>query len=327
MIEESKLFCIVVPVYNRPDELRELMDSLEHQMLRNFEVIVVEDGSTHPSRAVCEQPWSFRVHYIAQANGGPASARNAGVRSSACQAKWVLFFDSDCILPPHYMGLCEELLADYVAVQCFGGPDAAGPDFSLWQKSVSYAMTSPFSTGGIRGGSERSGRFHPRTFNMGVLREAFLQVGGFADMRYGEDVDLSIRLQRAGYQTQLFSNLFVYHKRRTTYAAFFRQVMHSGRARWTLSCKHQRTLRLVHVLPAVGVLWLCAVGVASLWWGYALLGLLPAALYGLLVFAHAWYRLRHLRGGMLSVACCATMLLAYGVGFWIEMLGLDVERG
>lgn len=302
------------------------MDSLEHQMLRNFEVVVVEDGSTRSSQEVCARPWGFDVHYLEQENGGPAAARNAGVRSPHCRAKWLLFFDSDCILPPHYMGLCEELLADYASVQCFGGPDAAGSDFSLWQKSVSYAMTSPFSTGGIRGGSERSERFCPRTFNMGVLREAFLEVGGFSDMRYGEDVDLSLRLRRAGYKIQLFSNLFVFHKRRATYGAFFRQVMHSGKARWILSRKHKSSLRLVHVLPALGVL-LIVVALTFVWYDFTLLVLLLGALYGIVVLIHAWYRLRNFRGGLISVVCCAAMLIAYGAGFWISMLGLEMQRG
>lgn len=322
MPAEETLFSIVVPVYNRPQELEELLRSLAHQSSHRFEVIVVEDGSTLRGEELCRREWGFPVHYMEQENQGPARARNTGVGSPYCRSPWVLFFDSDCILPPNYILTCEDLLQDYPEVSLFGGPDAAAPGFNHWQKCVSYAMTSPFSTGGIRGGGEGADKFYPRTFNMGVRRSAFTEVGGFADMRYGEDVDLSMRLCEAGGKSMLFKELFVYHKRRGNFRAFFRQIEHSGRARIELRKRHPGTLRLVHMLPAVGVVLLIVAATCvylPLTVGVLALGLL----YGLIILLHALIRTRNMHVALLAVPACATMLMGYGVGLLVGLLGLE----
>lgn len=304
---------IVIPLYNRPQEIDELLESLARQSCKDFDVVVVEDGSYARGDAECAR-WSkhlsLRYDYIA--NRGPAGARNHG--ATLCEGEYIIFFDSDCLIPENYISLAKQFLCDSPGVALWGGPDAAHPSFTPIQKAISYAMTSPFSTGGIRGGSERADKFYPRTFNMGVRRDAFDAVGGFADMRYGEDVDFSMRVVEAGYASQLRRELFVYHKRRTSLREFYRQVQHSGRARVALSRRHKGTLRVVHALPAAGVVLLVG-ALVPLWRIYSLAVITVCMLYGFAVLLHASVRLRSFRLGWLSMMACCVQLLGYGVGF------------
>lgn len=318
--ERMVRYSIVVAVYNRPEELDELLDSLSHQQFKDFEVIVVEDGSALPSDAVCAK-WAgvLEVRYVVQENTGPAGARNRGVLFEACRGEYVVFFDSDCIVPGNYFSICDELLRERPEVDLFGGPDAWHESFSDLQKAISYAMTSPFSTGGIRGGSELSDTFYPRTFNMGVRQSAFKAVGGFGPLRYGEDVDLSMRLVRAGYRSALFTDLFVYHRRRESYGKFFSQVYHSGAARVTLARLHRGSLRLVHVLPSVGVALLAVAG-TFLYLPLSMGILLVGVLYGLVVWGDAIRRFRSARMGLMATLACVTMMLGYGTGFLVNAL-------
>lgn len=314
-LDRSIRYTIVVAVFNRPEEMHELLASLARQSYKRFEVLVVEDGSSRPCDEVCRQ-WSHElsIRYIVQENTGPGGARNRGALHAECLGEYVLFFDSDCLIPGNYMKICDRLLLEHPEVDLFGGPDAWHPDFSGVQKAISYAMTSPFSTGGIRGGGERTDRFYPRTFNMGVRLSAFRAVGGFGSLRYGEDVDLSMRLVRAGYRSALFRDLFVYHKRRERFGKFFRQVHHSGAARVTLSDLHKGSLRLVHLLPSLGVIILIfAATFLCLPFSVAVFGL--GLLYGLLIWVHSSVKFRSVRLGLLAVQACFVMVLGYGFGF------------
>lgn len=306
-------FSIVIPLYNRPREIDELLESLSRQSCNDFDVVVVEDGSSVRGEEECAR-WAKRLplRYDYIPNQGPAGARNHG--ANLCGGDYILFFDSDCLIPPEYIRLAKEFVKKAPGCALWGGPDAAHPSFTPIQKAISYAMTSPFSTGGIRGGSERADTFYPRTFNMGVRRDAFDAVGGFANMRYGEDVDFSMRVLEAGFTLQLRRELFVYHKRRTSLRQFYRQVQHSGRARVALSRRHRGTLRPVHVLPAVGVL-LFALALVPLWRIYSLAVVFIGMLYGLAVFLHASFSLQSFRLGWLAMLACCVQLLGYGVGF------------
>lgn len=322
---EALRYSVVVPVYNRAGELDELLESLSHQSYKGFNVIVVDDGSSSPCDGVCEK-WAeeLEIHYICQSNQGPAGARNTGVACADCRGEYVLFFDSDCLIPGNYMLICDELLRENPEVDLFGGPDAWHESFSKVQKAISYAMTSPLSTGGIRGGSERADKFYPRTFNMGVRRVKFLQVHGFRSMRYGEDVDLSIRLIRAGSHSALFPDLFVYHRRRERLGAFFCQVYHSGEARVALGRLHKGSLRVVHALPSVAVVLL---GVALTWiyWPATYVILSGALLYSLVVLLHARYKLHGWSLAFKSVVACWAMICGYGLGFLVALFGSEPE--
>lgn len=320
---EKKKLCIVVAVYNRPDELQELLESLVHQTEKAFGVVVIEDGSQKNSDRVCQNyVESLDLLYYRQENTGPALARNTGVELIATNYDYILFVDSDCTLPPQYIQICYQWLASCPNVQLWGGPDAWDDNFSLIQKAISYAMTSPYSTGGIRGGSEKTDKFYPRTFNMGVLLAAFRAVNGFRDLRYGEDLDLSMRLLEAGYTSQLLPQLFVYHKRRTSWRSFFWQVFHSGSARIMLVRSHPKTLKLVHALPSLGVLlFLCLLCIPLSRWQYVVLGM-GSLLYVLVLFSDAYKRFHSSVLALKSVFACAIMLLGYGLGFFAACLGI-----
>ncbi|MFC2383505.1 MAG: glycosyltransferase, partial [Porphyromonas sp.] len=245
-------YSFIIPVYNRPDEIRELLESMTQQGTFDYEVIIVEDGSQISSEPIVE---AFRsqlpaLRYIAVPNGGPSKARNRGAREAS--GEYLLILDSDVVLPPGYLTAVDEYLERY-PVDAFGGPDAASDDFTPVQKAINYAMTSPLTTGGIRGGSaDGMEKFKPRSFNLGCRRSVYLQLGGFDEaMRFGEDIDFSLRLLERGYSTALISEAFVYHKRRVDFKKFFKQVHNSGIARIHLETRHPGSTKLVHLLPAL----------------------------------------------------------------------------
>ena len=287
-------YSIIIPVYNRPDELRELLESLvslkaasvtdndaareneaasENDAAReneaasksdpaNWEVIVVEDGSSVRCDEVCEEfSGDLELRYLFQENAGPAAARNTGSKSAL--GEWLLFFDSDCIIPQGYFEAVEKALED-TSIDFFGGPDRAAAEFSATQKAIDYAMTSFLTTGGIRGGRRKLDKYYPRSFNKGVRKAAFLDVGGFSGLRFGEDLDLSMRLMQAGYRSALIGDAWVYHKRRTDLKKFFKQVYNSGMARVVLNRLHPGTMKPVHLLPSLFVLYLFAALVSLL---------------------------------------------------------------
>jgi len=295
-------YSVIIPVYNRPDEVDELLESLTHQEVKDFEVVVVEDGSTMPCKEVVEKYRAVdssqltvdsshadeeklstlnsqlstvncqlsNIQYLTKKNGGPGPARNYGVEHS--KGEYVLILDSDCVLPKGYLTAIEKELTENPC-DAFGGPDAAHESFTNVQKAISYSMTSFFTTGGIRGGKKKGAmdKFYPRSFNMGMRREVYLKLHGFSKMRFGEDIDFSYRIVEAGYKSRLFPDAWVWHKRRTDMDKFFKQVFNSGIARINLTKRHPGTLKLVHLLPmvfTVGVLLLIVAAVFFRMWDY-----------------------------------------------------------
>lgn len=317
-------YSVIIPVFNRPDEADELLQSLTQQTLKDFEVIVVEDGSEKTCKEVVEKySEQLDVHYFMKKNSGPGPSRNYGVERA--HGEYVLILDSDCVLPEGYLAAVEKGLEEHPC-DAFGGPDRAHESFTLVQKAISYSMTSFFTTGGIRGGKTKMDKFYPRSFNMGVRREVYLKLGGFSKMRFGEDIDFSYRIVEGGYKTQLFTEAWVWHKRRTDFDKFFKQVFNSGIARINLSKRHPGTLKLVHLLPmvfTVGVIFLLLAAVvlrlatfvsqptSLLWVG----PLIPIILYVLMVFVDASVRNRSMVIGFLSVEAAFVQLFGYGFGF------------
>lgn len=303
-------YSVIVPVFNRPDEVEELLDSLTRQTRQDFEVLLVEDGSTVPCEEVARRyEGRLAVRYFSKPNSGPGQSRNYGAERA--EGQWLIILDSDVIVPEGYFAAVDAELEREPA-DAFGGPDRAHESFSDIQKAINYAMTSFFTTGGIRGGKKKLDKFYPRSFNMGIRREAYAALGGFSKMRFGEDIDLSIRIFKAGYRCRLFPEAWVWHKRRTDLRKFFKQVHNSGIARINLYKKYPESLKLVHLLPAaftVGVVVLL-LGALVRWWT-----LLPLAAYALLVFADASLRNRSLKIGLYSVAASFIQLLGYGTGF------------
>lgn len=293
-------YSIVVPVYNRPDEVAELLESLTQQSYRNYEIIIVEDGSSVPCEAVVKA-YADRlpVTYYTKPNSGPGQTRNYGAERA--KGEYLLIWDSDILIPEGYFEAIESFLKAN-PVDAFGGPDRAHASFTDVQKAINYSMTSFFTTGGIRGGKKKLDKFFPRSFNMGIRSEVYTQLGGFRAMRFGEDVDFSYRIVEAGYKTALIPDAYVYHKRRTDFRKFFRQVHNSGIARINLSILHPGTLKLVHTLPALFTL--------------AVIPFLPLMpLYALMVFADAAIQNKSFRIGALAVVAAFTQLIGYGTGF------------
>lgn len=307
----EKRFSVIIPVYNRPDEVDELLDSLVKQTYRNFEVIIVEDGSSVTCEPVVDKYKSLLdVHYYYKSNSGPGQTRNYGAERSS--GTYLLILDSDCVLPPAYLSAIEEELQRDEA-DAFGGPDRAHDSFSTIQKAINYAMTSFFTTGGIRGGKKKMDKFYPRSFNMGVRRKVYEALGGFSKMRFGEDIDFSIRIFKGGYTCRLFPDAWVYHKRRTDLKKFFKQVHNSGIARINLYKKYPDSLKLVHLLPAVFTL-----GVAVLLLGtpFCMFSFIPVFLYALLVCIDSTIQNKSLSIGIYSIAAAFIQLIGYGTGFW-----------
>ncbi len=303
-------YSIIIPVYNRPDEVDELLDGLKRQTSKDFEVIIVEDGSKVPCKDVVSKYADVMdIHYLWKENGGPAAARNMGVE--ACKGEYVLILDSDCVIPENYIAEVEkELAAD--SCDAFGGPDKANAAFTPLQKAINYTMTSFFTTGGIRGGKKKLDKFYPRSFNMGMKTSVYKALGGFSDMRFGEDIDLSYRVFENGYTCRLFPEAWVWHKRRTDFRKFFRQVVNSGIARINLTKRHPGTLKIVHVLPAVFTLGVVVLLMAGIVWKYALV---PLLLYALLICSGATYQEKSLKVGLLAVPAAFVQLGGYGLGF------------
>lgn len=311
-------YSFVIPVYNRPDETDELLESLAQQTLRDFEVLVVEDGSQITCQQVVQKHAAqMPIKYFCKPNSGPGQTRNYGAERS--QGEYLIFLDSDCVLPPGYLEAVEKELS---ASPCdaFGGPDRSHPSFTPVQKAISYSMTSFFTTGGIRGGKKKLDKFYPRSFNMGISASLYRKLGGFSKMRFGEDIDLSIRIFQSGARCRLFPQAWVWHKRRTDLRKFFRQVYNSGIARINLYKKYPESLKLVHMLPmvfTVGVLSMLALCIVllALCPTLAWLPLVPLALYSLLICIDSARLNRSLKIGVQSIAAAYVQLMGYGFGF------------
>lgn len=304
-------YSVIIPVYNRPDEVNELLESLTLQTCKDFEVVVVEDGSSIPCQEVVEK-YSDRldIHYYNKPNSGPGQTRNYGAERS--HGEYLIILDSDCILPPGYFEAVEKELQSS-PVDAFGGPDRAHASFTDIQKAINYSMTSFFTTGGIRGGKKKMDKFYPRSFNMGVRRSVYQTLGGFSKMRFGEDIDFSIRIFKAGYRCRLFPSAWVYHKRRTDLKKFFKQVHNSGIARINLYKKYPESLKLVHLLPALFTLGTVLLLICAIFCPYALLPLLA---YALLVCIDSTIQNGNIRIGLYSIAAAYIQLIGYGTGFW-----------
>ena len=305
------LFSIIIPVFNRPQEVDELLESLCTQTFKDFEVVVVEDGSSEKCDMVCQKYADhLPIKYYFKPNSGPGPSRNYGAERS--QGEYLIILDSDVIVPDNYLEIIEKELKNQPC-DAFGGPDRAHPSFTPIQKAINYSMTSFFTTGGIRGGKKKLDKFYPRSFNLGIKKSVYEVLGGFAPMRYGEDIDLSTRIFSNGYSCRLFPDAFVYHKRRVKFSSFFRQVKHSGEARVILKNKYPETFKLVHLLPAafaVGNLVLVLLGVFCHWLWFA-----PILLYCLMVFCDSLMKNKSLKVALLSVPAAYVQLFGYGLGF------------
>lgn len=312
-------FSVIVPVYNRPEEVRELLESLSGQTFTDFEVLIVEDGSEHACREVVREfDDRLDLRYFYKDNSGQGFSRNYGFEHA--RGNYYVVFDSDCLVPPDYFRIVRDHL-EQDPLDAWGGPDRAHEEFTPLQKAISYSMTSPLTTGGIRGNARHAGTFHPRSFNMGISAEVYRATGGYRITRMGEDIEFSLRIIDQGFRTGLIPDAWVYHKRRTSLGAFFRQAHFFGRARINIGRFHPGAIKWVHTLPA-----LFTVGLAC----YLLLGLLNPPLFGWLsipfglflatLLMHAGAVTGSLRVGALAVLTSLVQLVGYGTGFLRELV-------
>lgn len=312
-------YSVIVPVYNRPQEMKELLDSLEVQNRSDLEIVIVEDGSQEKSDHLIAN-YSLNINYFFKANTGPGDSRNFGMGKA--RGNYLLFFDSDCLIPKGYFDHLDQGIEKHDP-DVFGGPDAAHESFSDTQKAINYAMTSFFTTGGIRGGKKQLDTYQPRSFNMGLKKEVYLKVGGFSDIHPGEDPDLSFRIMKAGYKSMLLPEVFVYHKRRIDFGKFVKQVYKFGVVRVILNKWYPDTKKLVYFLPSlflIGVLSLVIAGAVWTPWLYTLL-----LLYSFLLFVDALMR-NSPKVAIMAVPAAWIQLLGYGFGFIKSSIQLDLLK-
>jgi len=312
-----RFYSIIIPVYNRPEEIKELLESLTKQTYKNFEVVIVEDGSKDSAEEIVKSfQKKLSIQYFYKENTGQGLSRNYAYERAS--GDYFIVFDSDCLIPSHYLAAVETRLnTDFL--DAFGGPDRADTSFTPVQKAISYSMTSLFTTGGIRGNKKGVGTFHPRSFNMGISKEVWLRTKGYIITRMGEDIEFSIRIMSYGFKVGLIEDAYVYHKRRTNFKQFFKQVHFFGRARINIYRFVPAELKLTHFFP------MCFVLFSS---GAVLLGLFNVPIgalacfllycYTAAIFVDAAYQNRSLKIGFLSIAAAYTQLYGYGIGFMKE---------
>lgn len=307
-------FSIIIPLYNRPQEIDELLFTLTRQSYTQFEVLVIEDGSVNDAKAVVGKYQNkLDLKYYVKANEGQGFTRNYGFERA--RGDYFVIFDSDCLIPEDYLEIVRDYLLEH-GLDAYGGPDAAHDSFTPVQKAISYAMTSPFTTGGIRGNKKHIGQFHPRSFNMGVSRAVWEKVGGFILTRLGEDIEYSIRIHESGFKIGLIPAAKVYHKRRTSFAQFYKQLHFFGRARINIYKHFPSELKLVHFFPAVFTIGIIMTLLLHLI--YLPLAYLCDAgiiIFFLLIFFHSWKVNRSLHVALLSMVAAFIQLSAYGLGF------------
>ena len=318
-------FSCIIPVYNRPGELQELLRSLLAQTYTQFEVIVVEDGSTlRCDEVVSSFSQDLSIRYFYQENTGQGFARNFGMQQA--KGDFFVILDSDVILPSSYFEALEKAIAAR-SLDAFGGPDAAASDFSPLQKAMDFAMTSFWTTGGIRGKLKNPAAYQARGFNMGVSRAVFDRLGGFVDPNRGEDIEWSLRIKKAGFRLELVSEAFVYHKRKNTLWSFAKQAFSFGRNRVNVSRFHPEAIKLVHALPSLFLLFLISIGVNLIFLKFMLIPqLLIFWAWAILVINQAYWKYRSLLAGHLALLTSLVQLCGYGSGLLVE-LAIKLRKG
>ena len=305
-------FSIIVPVYNRPNEIEELLESFVQQdFTDDFEVLIIEDGSTDKSELIVEKYKSqLDLKYFFKENSGAGASRNFGMQQA--KGNYYLILDSDVIVPKQYLTEVKKALENKFS-DAFGGPDAAHNSFTALQKAINYSMTSVLTTGGIRGKKNAVGKFQPRSFNLGISKAAFEKTNGFADLKVGEDIDLTFRLWNNGFETQLIEKAFVYHKRRSTLQQFYKQTFAFGTARPQLNKRYPETAKLTYWFPSLFIIGFdisCIAAFFGYWQFIAFYGF-----YFVLLFLDSLFQNKNIVVAFLSIITSFTQHIGYGLGF------------
>lgn len=316
-MNEAPKYSVIIPVYNRPEEMEELLQSLGRQTFRDFEVIIVEDGSSRTSEMVYEKFSStLSIQYFYKPNSGPGPSRNFGFQKAS--GSFFVVFDSDCILPDDYFDQVEKFMSSS-PLDAWGGPDRGNEKFTPLQQAMAYTMSSVLSTGGIRGGKNQADRFQPRSFNMGISRTVFEKTGGFNFDRQAEDIEWSIRIKKAGFKVALIPDAFVYHKRRATLGQFYDQVKGFGAGRAKVGKVHPEEIKVTHWFPLVFMCGVISTPIAMM--GLPVIGNLMGlglSLYLIAIFADGLRTTGSMRIAFLCVICVLVQFAGYGWGFIVE---------
>ena len=310
-------FSVIIPVYNRPHEIRELLESLQNQSYSDFEVVIVEDGSYIKSEEIAASfSPDLEVRYFYQENSGQGFARNFGMKNAT--GDFFVILDSDVILPPNFLQVLSKEIPKR-KLDAYGGPDAAKEEFTALQKAMDFAMTSFWTTGGIRGKLKDPSKYQARGFNMGVSREVFESTGGFVDPNRGEDIEWSIRIKKAGFKLELIEDAFVYHKRKNTLLSFTKQAFSFGRNRVNVSRFHPGAIKLVHLFPSLFLLFLL---ITLIGWHPLTIQLQRGliCLWAFLILVSASLQTKSLLTGFLALVCSVIQLSAYGKGLIYELV-------
>jgi len=316
------LFSLIIPIFNRPDEIDELLESLSKQTYTaNYEIVIIEDGSTNTCEHIIQKYSNLNVNYYFKPNSGPGDSRNFGMKLA--KGDYFIILDSDCIIPTNYLQTVdEELKKDFV--DCFGGPDAALDSFSNIQKAINFTMTSFLTTGGIRGGSEKLDKFQPRSFNMGLSKMAFEDSKGFGNIHPGEDPDLSIRLWKLGYKTKLISNAFVYHKRRIDWNKFYTQVNKFGLARPILNSWYPEYAKITFWFPTlflIGFLFATLIAIFNFHYFLYVYGF-----YFLMLFITSLKQNKSIEIAFYSLVATIIQFYGYGKGFLLSFFKIHILK-
>ena len=316
-MQSSPRYSVIVPVYNRPEEIRELLESLTQQTVTDFEVIIVEDGSEKRCDAVVDE-FRDRLHvqYIFKPNSGPGPSRNMGF--SKAKGEYFVVFDSDCLIPPRYFEAVDKKRNEE-EFDAWGGPDRSHESFTPLQQAMAYTMSSPLTTGGIRGGEKHLGTFQPRSFNMGISKTVYKKTQGFRFTRFAEDIELSIRMEKDGFKAVLVPEAYVYHKRRTSLSEFYKQVSNFGKGRVQVGRAHKHAVKPTHWLPALFTLGLLMLPVLIVFGtGLFITGVAAYFLYAIFILIDSFRTSKNPLVSFLSVPSAFVQLIGYGIGFLSE---------
>ena len=309
----------VIPVFNRPNEIDELLNSFCLQKeSKDFEIVIIEDGSSNKCDKIIKNYKNLNISYYYKDNSGPGDSRNFGMNKA--KGSYFIILDSDIILPENYCTILKDNLSKNFS-DCFGGVDDSHSSFNSFQKAVSFSMTSLITTGHVRGGS-RSKNFQPRSFNMGISKEAFLKSGGFGKIHPGEDPDLSIRLKKAGFRTVLYENLKVFHKRRVSIKSFFKQVYKFGVARSILNHKFPDTRKITYWFPSIFT-FMFFISIILVLLKIESLIFIIFSFYFLLVFILSSIK-NNIWVGFLSIITTLIQFFGYGYGFIISLILINI---
>lgn len=313
-------YSVIIPVYNRPDEILEMLESLAIQDFQDMEILIVEDGSVEKCETIVQRfTEQLDIKYFYKENTGPGDSRNFGMEKAA--GEYLIFFDSDCVLPSDYFFKLHHSLTENL-LDAFGGPDAAHESFSNVQKAINYSMTSFFTTGGIRGGKKHINKFQPRSFNMGMKREVYQKIGGFSNVHPGEDPELSFRIMDAGYKTGLISEAFVYHKRRIDFKKFTLQVYKFGVVRVFLNKWYPKRSSVIYFFPSLFGLGSIILVLGSLF--LSTIFIFPLLLYIALIWLDAIFKTKSLVVAALAIPTSFIQLFGYGYGYLKSQLSINI---